>query len=195
MSLRIPSYRPITEDHPKDPDDLYGTTKLVLEQVCEEYRRKYGVDCLILRFAFYYAPGKSRHGSFSIHSKLIENAMNGVATEVPQGREERDDTIYIGDVARGVINALFVKDPHSKVFNIGTGNRVSLVEMSAVLRAIYPGAHITIGTGLDPLGTNRSHYSVFDISRAREELGFEPVYDLEKGVKDYVEMGRILGLI
>ena len=30
-------------------------------------------------------------------------------------------------------------------------------------------------------------YSIYDVSRARSELGFEPEYDLDTGIADYVE--------
>lgn len=189
-----PSYVPVNEDHPKNPDNLYEVSKLTSEQVCQEYRARYGVDCLTLRFAFYYGPGKSRHGALSMHSKLIENAMKGIPVHIPQGRDERNDTIYIADVAQGIVKALFAKDPKHSVFNIGTGKGITLEEMAAVLKAIYPGADITVGPGLDPLGTNRSHYCILDITRAREELGYEPMYDLETGIQSYIETCQRLGL-
>ena len=39
---------------------------------------------------------------------------------------------------------------------------------------------------------NYNTYCVYDISRAKKELGYEPRYDVEKGVADYIEMMGLL---
>jgi nucleoside-diphosphate-sugar epimerase len=41
----------------------------------------------------------------SILSEIIENALAGVPTSVPQGGEQRDDMLYVEDVAEGVVGA------------------------------------------------------------------------------------------
>lgn len=190
-----PKYLPVKEDHFKpDPEDLYEACKLTSEYLCKEYHDRYRLECLITRFAFYYGPGKVRHGAHSIHTKLIGNAMKGIPTHVASGRDERHDLIYIGDVARGVVKAVLAKNPKDSAFNIGTGKGVSLADFADVLRKIYPKSEITVGPGLDFMGTKKSHYCILDITRAREQLDYEPTYDLEAGIKDYIKKCQDMGL-
>src|SRR5712692_9314897 len=58
-----PTYAPVTEDHPKVPLDVYGSTKLALEAAARHYRRLWDLDLLTLRLGSTYGPGKlTRHG-------------------------------------------------------------------------------------------------------------------------------------
>jgi nucleoside-diphosphate-sugar epimerase len=67
--------------------------------------------------------------------------------------------------------------------------------MVDVLNEVLGEVPITIGPGLNFLGrTGNIRYSVFDIDRAQRELGFRPQYDLEAGVRDYIETMRRLDI-
>ena len=54
------------------------------------------------------------------------------------------------------------------------------------MRKHIPNADITIGPGLNFLGMPYPAHGVYDISRARNELGFKPAYDIEAGIADYL---------
>ena len=55
-----------------------------------------------------------------------------------------------------------------------------------MLRRKIPGADIQIGPGLNFLGAPFPLAGIYDISRARHELGYEPQYDLERAIDDYL---------
>jgi UDP-glucose 4-epimerase len=74
-----------------------------------------------------------------------------------------------------------------RVFNIGSGIGQTLNDFAAVLRRRIPNADITIGPGLNFLGLPWPLAGIYDISRARNELGYEPQYDLERAIGDYLE--------
>ena len=54
------------------------------------------------------------------------------------------------------------------------------------MRELIPGADVEIGPGLDYMQSGKPSYCLFDISRARRELGYEPHYNLRHGVEDYL---------
>jgi UDP-glucose 4-epimerase len=56
-----------------------------------------------------------------------------------------------------------------------------------VLRQHLSNAVIEIGPGLNFLGSPYPMHGIYDISRARQELGYEPEFDLERGIADYLE--------
>ena len=67
--------------------------------------------------------------------------------------------------------------------------------MIEILNKIFGRVPITIGPGLSFLGRARAiRYSVFNIDRARKELGYAPRYDMEAGVRDYIEWMERLGI-
>lgn len=192
---RHPTYKPLPEDHPCHPRLVYDVTKLASEGMGLNYQRDYGLQFVALRFAAIYGPGKlARHGPVSIHSKIIENALAGAPVRIPQGGEQRDDMLYVDDAAEAIVLAALKDRPGYSVYNIATGEGHTLVEFADAVRKVVPDADIAIGPGLDFLQMGVNNYAVFDITRAREDLGYQPRFDLEAGVRDYVETMRRLGL-
>ena len=74
----------------------------------------------------------------------------------------------------------------SRVYNIGTGVGVTLRDFERVIKKHIPNAQMDIGGGLNFYGFAYPATGVYDISRAREELGYKPEYDLERGIADYL---------
>ena len=186
----FPTYKPIDEEYPKAPSSLYGATKLFGEHMCLSYNRIYGLDTVILRFASIYGPGKqTRHGALALHSRIIESAMLKEPFKLPQGGDETWDMIYTRDVASGIVLAAFAENLEHRIFHIGTGKGDSLRHLAEILRDLLGTIPLEIGTGLNPLGSEKTKYSyrVFNIERARIELGYHPQYDLEAATKDYID--------
>jgi len=182
-----PTYKLVTEDHPKDPKRIYDSAKLMGENATL-YWGTLGLDVVVLRFASTYGPGKtSRHGNMGVTSQIIEQPASGQPFRIAQGGDEKDDFIYNKDSALGIYLATMAKDLNSRVFNIGTGVGVTLKDVAAILRKHLPNAVIEVGPGLNFLGSPYPMHGVYDISRAQKELGYQPEYDLERGIADYLE--------
>jgi UDP-glucose 4-epimerase len=189
-----PISKPITEDYPKDPQRVYGATKLFAENMGTVFRRVYGLDLIVLRFGSCYGPGKAARGGLaSVRSKIIESAMFAKPIKVTCGEDYPDDLVYHRDLAAGIVSACFVSNPEHRVFHLGTGKGVTIRQLIGVLEKMFGKVPVEIApaTGESYLDPNPC---IYDIGRARRELGYEPVYDLEKGVKDYVETTRQMEL-
>ena len=185
---RHPTYKPLPEDHPKNPVRIYDSAKLMGEHTARYYHANLGVDVVSLRFATTYGPGKTaRHGAKGITSQIVENPASGLPFRLEKGGEQKDDFIYNKDSALGIYLACLAKDPKSGVYNIGTGAAATLNDFARAVRRHLPRADIEIGAGLDFFGSPTAAYSVYDITRARQELGYQPQYDVERGVADYLE--------
>lgn len=190
-----PTYKPVSEDFPVNPVDVYGATKLFVENMTSNYRRRYGLDCVCLRFSHIYGPGKlTRHGEHALTSNIIESAMLKRPLMIPQGRDQQEDMLYVKDVANSIILACFAENLKHSLFHIGTGRGETLQRMIEFLDRILPGVAIKIGPGLNYQGTKNSRYSIFNIERAQTELGYYPQYDLEKGVNDYIDSVKKLNV-
>ncbi len=191
-----PTYKPVDEDYPKYPTNtVYGSCKVASELMAQRYQQKYGLDVIILRFVSIYAIGKkARHGLIAIHSKMIENAMLGKATKIARGGDEKDDVMYVKDVANSIVLACFAENLKHQVFNIGTGKLYQLQDFANTIKKLYPEAVFDIGPGLDYMGGGSPRYSVLNISRAKEELDYRPKFSLEEGVRDYVGTMESLGI-
>jgi UDP-glucose 4-epimerase len=183
-----PTYKPVSEDLPKNPKRIYDSAKLMGEQVGLYYQANMGVDVVVLRFATTYGPGKTaRHGKMGVTSQIVEHPAGGQPFRLAQGGEEKDDFIYNKDSAYGIYLACMAKNPASRVYNIGTGVGHTLEDIARVIRNFLPNADIEIGPGLNFLGMPYPACGIYDISRARAELGYAPQYDLDRGIADYLE--------
>lgn len=188
-----PKFVPVREDHPQKPADLYGAIKVCCETIGNYYRERYGVEFISLRFASIYGPGKEvRHGALSFYGQLIEKVMCGEEVDLPEGGDQLNDVMYVGDVALSIWLALRVERLNHWTFNIGTGRGSTPREFAAVLKSLFPQARMEIGPGPSRLGRSKSSYCIFDISAASAHLGYAPLYDVERGVRDYVETIRRL---
>jgi UDP-glucose 4-epimerase len=189
-----PNCKPVSEDYPKRPADLYGSIKVCCEELGRYYRETYGIEFIALRFVSIYGPGKeARHGPLSFYGQLIEKARRGEKWVIPQGGDQLNDAVYVGDVGRSIYLALKAASPAAWTFNIGTGKAWTPREFLNAAAKLFPSHQIELGAGPSKLGRSKQSYCVFDISAARKNIGYEPAYDVEKGVRDYVETLDRLG--
>jgi UDP-glucose 4-epimerase len=183
-----PNYKPMPEDMPKDPQRIYDSAKLMGERAGIYYAKNMDVDVAVLRFATTFGPGKTaRHGKMGVTSQIVENPFHGLPFHHPSGGEAKDDFIYNKDSALGIYLATIAEKVPSRVYNIGSGIGQTLNDFAAVLRKKIPGADIVIGPGLNFLGMPYPPHGVYDVTRAREELGFKAEYDLERAIGDYLD--------
>jgi UDP-glucose 4-epimerase len=112
---------------------------------------------------------------------------------VERGGVERDDTIYVKDVAAGIVRGCSVATLPSWAYNISTGRVSSLRDFADAVRSVLPEADIEVGGGYDPLGLGPL-YCALDPARARAELGFSPAYSLADGVRDFIASMDRLGM-
>lgn len=183
-----PTYDPITEDHPMRPIRVYDVCKATGEGMGRNYASTHKLEFVSLRFAHIFGPGKGkRHEGFSLMTKMIEQAAIGADVNIPRGGEQRDDVIYVDDVAEGIILALFKEETHFDVYNISRGVGTTLNDFADAIRASIPQARITIGPGLDYHNMGANYTGVMDNSRARKDLGFAPRFDLASGVAHYLK--------
>jgi UDP-glucose 4-epimerase len=182
-----PTCKPVREDHPSRPVDVYSSVKWCCEELGRCYRESYGVEFVALRFGSIYGAGKeARHGALSLYGQLIERARDGTAWTIAQGGDQRNDAVYVGDVARSICLALDAQAPRAWTFNIGTGAACTPRDFLEAAGRLFPGHKVTLGPGpVDP-GMTRPAYCVLDISAAKQHLGYAPAYDVERGVVDYV---------
>ncbi len=182
-----PDYAPVSEEIGTHPYNVYGATKLAAEVLGKQLAVECGLDLIVLRLASTYGPGKTvRHGKVGILSAIIEGAYRGESVRIPSGADQRNDFLYCKDIAQAVIKALDAPHTGFHLCHVGSGRLASLTDFVAAVRRSIPNADIEIGGGLD-YGGGAGQYFRMDIQAAREILGYDPEYDVEMGVADYVQ--------
>jgi nucleoside-diphosphate-sugar epimerase len=72
---------------------------------------------------------------------------------------------------------------HYDLYNVTGGVLRTRREFAQAVMAAVPGARIDIGPGYQP---GRHLRGACDLSRAGQELGYEPRYSIEQGVREWV---------
>jgi nucleoside-diphosphate-sugar epimerase len=173
-----------TEDgYPANPADLYGATKVSAEHLGLQYRNTFGLDYRISRVFFLYGPGKLPSNFIQIY-QLAFGALEGInGLKADKGADQEIDFTHVEDAARGTMLLYRAKFPKHRIYNIATGIPISVGDAAALSQkhSHYP-VKVDIGAG-----TLMPRCNALDITRAREEFGYTPKYDLEAGIKDYAD--------
>ena len=190
-----PIYEPITEDHPQRPFLVYDVCKVASEGMGRNYARMRGLQFVALRFAQIFGPGKlQRHGPYGLFSQLVESPLAGKPVKIPRGGDQRDDVIYVDDIAEAIVQAVLHSRPSYDAYNISRGVGTTLHDFADAVRKVVPNAQIEIGNGLDYHGLGACYCGIMDNTRASVDLGFRPRFDLDSGVAHYIETMRKLQL-
>lgn len=175
-------YTPADEKHPVMPKEIYGTMKLAGEIITRGLSNYYGIKSTIIRPSAVYGPTDMNRRVSQI---FIEKAFKGEKIKV-QGADESLDFTYVKDVAHGFVLAAQKKEAVGETFNMTCGNARKLLDYVLVLKKHFPALEYEV-TERD---TFRPRRGTLSIEKAKKLLGYKPEYDLERGIKEYVEFIR-----
>lgn len=174
----------VAEDRdPPNPADLYAATKASGEYLGSQYENNFGLDFRICRLYFVYGPGRLPSDFVRIY-KVAFGALEGVkGLRLERGGEQKLDFTYVEDAAQGVILLYKAENLKNKIFNIATGIGRSVGEVVGLTRKY---THFPVDVEIGP-GKVMPRCEALNITRAREELGYRPRYQLEQGIKLYAD--------
>jgi nucleoside-diphosphate-sugar epimerase len=166
-----------------NPQNLYGATKASAEFMGLQYGNHWKLDFRVARLYFLYGP-PMLPSKYPMVIRALFGPLEGLDhLKLESGGDQPIDFTYVKDAAKGVSLLYNAKNLKNKVFNITSGQATKLSDVSAIVKNYSPEFDIEIGPGY----TSFPDCSTIDISLARQELGFEPEYTLEKGVAEYAE--------
>jgi ADP-L-glycero-D-manno-heptose 6-epimerase len=179
---------PNTESQPPDPLNVYACSKLLMERMAERYRDRLSHPIVGLRYFNVYGPGEDHKGKFSsmIH-QLAKQMRSGKRPRVFTAGEQKRDFVYVDDVVQANLKALQAKA--GGVFNVGCGGAFTfnqvVAELNHALKTDLPPDYFP-----NPYSFTQD-WTEADLSQSRRGLGYEPKYDLKRGVTAYLESGKL----
>lgn len=183
-----PQYIPMDEQHPQQPINPYGRTKLMVEQALADYDRAYGLKSVCLRY--FNAAGADpegqlgeRHDPETHLIPLVLQAASGRRPSIsvfgrnydtPDGTCIRD-YVHIQDLCSAHWLALqsLMNGGDSQAYNLGNGNGFSVQEVIDTAEQVT-GRKISVVNG--PRRDGDPARLVADSRLAREKLGWQPQY-------------------
>jgi len=172
------------QHHPYNNRTLYGWAKVMNEGLLRTFHEQYGLDYIALRYFNVYGPRMDTHGANTeVFIRWMEQIASDRAPVIFGDGTQTMDFINVEDVARA--NILAARAPVTdEVFNVGTGNEVSLSECAELLLAAMES---TLKVEFAPARkVNPVPRRVASTWRAQEELGFQAIIPFDKGLRTLV---------
>jgi UDP-glucose 4-epimerase len=178
-----------SEDDPVCPLSTYAAAKLAGEMYCQAFAVSHGIETVRLRFFNIFGPRQRADSPYSGVIAIFVAALTQgrTPTVFGDGLQSRDFTA-VGDVVQALMKAADAPSSVSgRVYNVGTGKSVNLLELVAALNRLL-GTNAAVKHGPERTGDIR--HSRAEIGRTRKELGYEPRVAFEVGLRQTVEWYR-----
>ena len=166
------------------PTTFYAATKQAVESLSLNYAAWCDLDVRAVRYAAIAGPwsGRGGGGPSNTFRSLVESALLTGKVEVPARSME---WVYSKDAARGTVLALEADDIDSRVFNIGTGRITTSEDFADAIAQVLPETRTSISDSEQERASSQT--LPLNLDRSRKLLGYEPRFDMEGAVRDYVD--------
>ena len=179
---------PMKESQPVDPLNTYAFSKVLKERLAKRYEGKLAHPIVGLRYSNAYGPGEEHKGKLaSMIHQLAVQMRGGHRPRIFRAGEQKRDFVYIDDVVEA--NLCAMRSPHSGSFNAGAGRSWSFNEVVAELNRVLK-TDLQPDYFDNPYGFTQD-WTETDQSLAREKLGYQPKFDLHRGIEAYHASGKL----
>lgn len=176
---------PTSESYLPRPISPYGIAKLAVEHYLEYYFEVFKIPFLALRLANVYGPRQNSKGEAGVVA-IFADAM--LAKKKPvifgSGKQTRD-FVYVEDVVQAALAAF--DSTHKGIFNIGTAKETSVNQVFDILKAFtgFKGKKLYASAK-----EGEQQRSCLSFERAKTQLKWKPLYDIQEGLEKTVEFYR-----
>jgi UDP-glucose 4-epimerase len=151
-----------------------------------------GFDTVSLRIGTIWGPLGLPDTPFFALPRLLSAAVWGEDPDLAPPRplayaEDATDLCYVKDCGRAIALLMLAERLNHRIYNVSSGRLVGYSEVVDAINAAVPGANITLPEGRNP---DRPPDNYLDTTRLREDTRFQPEYDVERAVPDYVDWLR-----
>ncbi|MBI3511387.1 MAG: NAD-dependent epimerase/dehydratase family protein [Bacteroidetes bacterium] len=174
---------PMTEDHPFNNKNFYGSTKIAGEAMCTAFNDRYGLNVIGLRYMNVYGPGQDQHAVYSGVVPIMLNKIDANEAPVINGDgTQAYDFIYVEDVAACNVAAL-KSDVNYGFYNVGTGVQTTIKTLcDTILRLKKSGLKVTYKPYSADDARSLVQNRIGSKEKAEKELGFVFQYNLDEGL-------------
>ena len=173
-----------TDRLPVESSNPTETFKKAWEILAFHYAGRTGLDVVSMRIGGIWGP--LYHSMMNLPSRLAHAAVNGTEPDYSRGvpfAEDTGDVCYVKDCAQGIRRVQLTEDLPNRIYNVSSGVAVSNQRLVDAVKAVKPDANLPLQDGKGPAYKEENY---LDMSRARDELGFENAYTPESAMADYI---------
>ena len=173
---------PKREDMLPEPLSPYAVSKITGEMYCRNFADLFGVETAALRYFNVFGPRQDPNAEYAaVIPKFTEKIVRGKKPVIFGDGNQTRDFVFVKDVV--LANMLAMNSHKSGTFNIGTGIQTSLNDLAGM---IMRAAGVSCEIIYEAPRPGDIRYSVADITKAKQELGYAPKYSIEDGIRQTV---------
>jgi UDP-glucose 4-epimerase len=189
--FREDTYLPVPSTNPTE------AFKKAWDILAWHFAERTGLDVVSLRMSGIFGP--LYHSMANLPSRVCHAAVRGSAP-APAGaeaplpgagppgapapyEEDEQDLCYVKDCATGIQLVQMADKLQHRIYNIGAGRAVKNRDVLAAARKVVPGAEFATQPGRSPRARENPY---LEITRIHDELGYQPQYDIDRAVADYI---------
>jgi UDP-glucose 4-epimerase len=175
-----PENYPTTEEEKQDSLSPYAYQKQEVEKYVDMLSSRYPLDYVHLRYFNPYGPRSfNPENKFNAYSSVVGIFLyryhQGKTLQITGDGSQKRDFVHVYDLARANHIAAIHPEKLNTAFNIGQSSTLSILELAKMISSDYK---------FIPKREGEADITFADISKAKRELGWEPVYKLEDFVKE-----------
>lgn len=184
-------FLPKTENNIGKQLSPYALNKYINELYANLFGNLYGLEVIGARFFNVFGPKQDPSSPYSgVISKFISNELNNKKSIINGKGDYSRDFTYIDNVTSFLHLALTTtnQECYGQVYNVGCGGNISILKLFQLITQI-------LGNNNDPLfSTERAGdvpHSCADISKAKNDLGYEVLKTFDQGILETVEYYKL----
>ena len=178
---------PMTEEHPFNNRNFYGSTKIAGEAMCRAFYDRYDLDYVGLRYMNVYGPHQDQTAAYTGVIPIMLNKIDANEAPVINGDgTQAYDFIDVEDVARCNVLALEA-EASDEFYNVGTGVQTSISQLcGTILDLKQSDLKVTYNPYSEDDARRMVQNRIGCPQKAKKDLGFEYETELRKGLQDLI---------
>lgn len=183
-----PPEAPKVESMPPRPLSPYAASKVMMEYYAKVFLRVYGLEVVCLRYFNVFGPRQDPNSAYAaVIPAFLFSLLEGRRPMIyGDGKQSRDFT-YVSNVVQANLAACTAPKAPGEVINVAAGRSHDLLELLDILKELT-GSELEPEFG--PMRTGDVRYSLADLSKARDVLGFEIGVNFKEGLQRLVDLAR-----
>ncbi len=179
-------YNPMDEKHPLNAPHPYGASKIAADRMCFAYIQTYGMNIVIVRLFNVFGPRQRATSYGAVIPIFTRRVLSGMPPIIyGDGKQTRDYT-YIKDAVKAYDLVLNHNEPIREPINFGSGKEVSIIDLANMIIDLCGKTGTIKPVHAEPR-TSEVKRLIADATKAKNLLGWEPEYDLKKGLREFVQ--------
>jgi len=171
----------LNESSVTEPSSPYGSSKLEMENMINDFTQTHNVNAIILRLFNVYGIGQSPEYAGVITKFLSDIKSNNSLTIFGDGSQTRD-FVHVNDVVSAII--LSIDSSNFGLYNVATGKSVTILDLAHLL---IEQSKKKLDVVFEEQQKGDIKFSHASISKINQNLAFSPRYTITEGIKSLIK--------